>query len=105
MELKVGSRWRSTTGTTEVVVVRVPRENEILTCGGQEMVDALASPDAGAVSGLTVSDSEDPVLLGKRYVEEGSGIEVLCTKPGAGPLAFGGIVLVPKSAKPLPSSD
>ena len=44
-------------------------------------------------------------LIGKRYVEESSGLEVLCTKSGQGQLALDGVALVLKTAKPLPSSD
>ena len=49
--------------------------------------------------------AEGTVLLGKRYVDPADTIEVLCTKPGEGALAFDDRVLDVKSAKPLPSSD
>ena len=45
------------------------------------------------------------MLLGKRYVDDESDIEVLCTKAGDGALAVDGRPLVLKTAKPLPSSD
>ncbi|WP_231611754.1 hypothetical protein [Rhodococcus sp. CX] len=44
-------------------------------------------------------------VMGKRYVDEASGLEVLCTKAGQGRLALDGTALVLKAAKPLPSSD
>ena len=44
-------------------------------------------------------------LLGKRYADEASGLELLCTKAGAGTLTLDGSALEVKSAKPLPSSD
>jgi hypothetical protein len=43
--------------------------------------------------------------LSKRYSEESLGLELLCTKAGAGPLAVNGQQLTIKNAKPLPSSD
>jgi hypothetical protein len=47
----------------------------------------------------------DPVLIGKRYVEPTSGIEVLCTQAGPGPLAYNGQPLSANTPKPLPASD
>jgi hypothetical protein len=44
-------------------------------------------------------------LLGKRYADDRTGIEVLCTKAGEGSLAIDGEALGTKQAKPLPSSD
>ena len=44
-------------------------------------------------------------LLGKRYVDEASGIELLCSKGGSGSLACDGRAMTVKGAKPLPSSD
>jgi len=43
--------------------------------------------------------------LGKRYEDEGSGLEILCTKPGPASLSIGADALHIKGAKPLPSSD
>ena len=59
---------------------------------------------------LIEGGSPDPslsggTLLGKRYADEASGLELLCTKAGVGTLTLDGSVLDVKSAKPLPSSD
>jgi Desulfoferrodoxin, N-terminal domain len=43
--------------------------------------------------------------LGRRYVCEVCGTEVLCTKPGSGGLQCCGKEMGLKQAKPLPSSD
>ena len=43
--------------------------------------------------------------MGKRFADEGSGIEVLCSKGGAGSLAIDGQALGAKDAKKLPASD
>ena len=102
MFAKPGSRWRSVTCTTEVVVVKAVAGEVDLQCGGQPMVahdamsDVVGRPAAGAESGT---------LMGKRYVNADETIELLCTKPGDGALSIGGALLVPKGAKPLPSSD
>jgi hypothetical protein len=60
-----------------------------------------------AVSGDAVvrSPADAGTQLGKRYAEESMGLELLCTKAGAGRLACNGKDLEIRSAKPLPSSD
>ncbi|WP_330254131.1 hypothetical protein OG874_06075 [Nocardia sp. NBC_00565] len=102
MILKVGQSLASTTDATALIVVRAPGGDIALTCGGAEMVVGKA----GVGDGSTI----DPAhrcgsLLGKRYVDEETGLEVLCTKAGDGSLAVGDRPLEVKQAKPLPSSD
>ena len=101
MELKPGTRFRSQVCETEVVVVKAGDGGD-LTCGGAPLVplDAEADPSAVLVDG-----SDGGTLLGKRYTDEVSGIELLCVKPGAGSLAVDGRPLELKTAKALPSSD
>lgn len=101
MELKAGTQLKSVVGTTEVVVIRAPDHPAVLTSGGVPMVGRDDDAPAASVQ----AGSEGTVLLGKRYVDEASSIEVLCTKPGDGALALDGQPLDVKSAKPLPSSD
>lgn len=106
MILKPGARLRSAVCDTQAVVVRPPRGEESVTCGGAAMLpvdqavdqerDPAATPAAGADGGS---------LLGKRYSDEETGLEMLCTKAGAGALAIGGRLLVIREAKRLPSSD
>jgi hypothetical protein len=43
--------------------------------------------------------------LGKRYVCETCGTEILCNKAGGGPVTCCGKEMGLKEAKPLPSSD
>jgi hypothetical protein len=100
LQLKSGSRCRSAVSETEVVVVRAPERDIELTCGSEPMLDLDASPH---VPNSQVGGSE--VAIGKRYFDEYSGLEVLCTKAGAGPLACDGRQMVIKAPKPLPSSD
>lgn len=99
-EVKPGARLRSAVSDAEVVVVRAPQGDVSLCCGGRPMVSLDASPQA-----LEPVDGEEPTLLGKRYVDEESALELLCTKGGAGALTVDGRPLTIKGAKPLPSSD
>lgn len=102
MELRPGTRLKSPVSTTEVVVVKAPSSAVDLRCGGQPMVslaDAVVTsghPDPGYASGT---------LIGKRYADPDSGLELLCIKPGKGSLSLGDAPLLVKAAKPLPSSD
>lgn len=101
MDLKPGARLRSQACSTEVIVVRPPAQPVDLCCGGAPMVPvgdpAEEQPLAPA--------HESGTLLGKRYSDEATGIELLCTKAGAGSLSLGESALGTKEAKPLPSSD
>ena len=101
MELKAGTRLRSTTDETEVIVVKTGGDDVDLRCGGHAMVPLDAEgPKEGIEAGF-----DEGTQLGKRYEYEGAGLEVLCTKPGKGSLSVGDDVLLIKGAKPLPSSD
>jgi hypothetical protein len=44
-------------------------------------------------------------LIGKRFADPESGLELLVTKAGEGSLAVNGVTVPLKEAKPLPSSD
>ena len=101
MIVKPGMRLRSAVCDTEVVVVVARRPDVDLRCGGQPMVPV---GDEARPAGLVMTDTTG-TLLGKRYAHEVSGIEVLCTKPGAGGLSVGDDPVPVKAAKPLPSSD
>ncbi len=99
-ELKPGARLRSVTCTTEVVIVRSGGDD--LRCGGQPMVDIA---EAGEPSAQPAEGFDGGTEIGKRYTDEAAGLEVLCTKAGAGSLSLGDSLLVVKGAKPLPASD
>ena len=101
MELTAGSRWRSAVSETEVVVVRPAPGDRHLACGGVDMVPVGTEAPGGDLDPALA----EPTLLGKRYENEASGLEVLCSKGGDGTLTLDGKTLVVKSAKPLPSSD
>jgi len=101
MDIKAGSRLACPECSVELVVVRPPSSPVALTCGGVEVVDAAADRPGGGHADA----SGDGTLVGKRYADEDSGIEVLCAKPGPGTLAADGREVPIKGAKPLPSSD
>ena len=98
MDLKPGSRWKSAVCDTEVVVVRPPKTPATLECGGYQMVPhAEPKPEGKAIA--------EGSAAGKRYADEETGMEVLCTKAGQGTLTIGGRPIGAKEAKKLPASD
>jgi len=102
MPLSPGTRLRTAASSCEVIVVRPPAAdaNAELICAGSPMTSEATSAAAAP------PNPDAPLIaLGKRYCEESSGIEVLCVRPGPGPLSLGGSQLIPKNAKPLPASD
>ncbi|MCW2607395.1 MAG: hypothetical protein JWO60_2088 [Frankiales bacterium] len=100
VDVKPGARLRSAVSTAEVVVVRAPKTAVELCCGGTPMVPLDQEP-----AGDAAVDGDAATLLGKRYVDEESALELLCTKGGPGGLTVDGRVLGLKGAKTLPSSD
>ena len=101
LALRPGLRVYSAISEVELVVVVKPDRDAVLTCEGVPM---LANRPDTPLHG-TDSSSEVGPRLGKRYWDESSGLEVLCTRPGRGTLAFDGVELVARSARALPSSD
>jgi len=102
MDLKPGTRLISGVCGTEVVVVRPPSTEVDLRCGGHSMV---AKGGAAAADAPLDAKHGDGTQLGKRYADEATGLEVLCTKAGEGSLSLDDEPLPLKDAKPLPSSD
>lgn len=100
MQLKPGLRLESATCDTQVVVVKAPAGDVDVRCGGEPMGEVDSGGDR-----LPISREGEPTLVGKRYADEELGIELLCTRPGAGSLSIGDTPLQVKGTKPLPSSD
>lgn len=96
--MKPGSRLRA--GAAELIVVAAPSEPVDLTCDGQPVVALAGAAPAAAASG-----SGPALEIGKRYVDDVSGLELLCTRAGTGVLSCDGRELALKAAKPLPASD
>lgn len=102
MQLKAGSRLQSAVCDTQVIVVRAPKDEVDLRCGGHPMVPQ----GSAAPGGLTLDTAHSAgSAMGKRYADEELGLEVLITKAGAGSLSIGDAAMHLKDAKPLPSSD
>jgi len=101
MDLKPGSRLKSSVCDTELVIVKAPSGDVDITCRGAPRADPADAERNGEVA----ADACGGTALGKRYVDEDGALEVLCTKPGDGSLAVGGTPLSLKEAKPLPASD
>ncbi|TDG01468.1 hypothetical protein E1809_01900 [Arthrobacter terricola] len=91
-----GQRLYSASSTAEVIVVKAASVE--LACAGEPML--ATRPESAPAGG-----SDTPVLLGKRYSDEASGLLVLCTKGGAGPLAADGRTMNELQTQALPSSD
>ncbi len=103
MPLLPGARLKSRVCSTEVIVIRSPEgADATVSCGGAEMapIDG-ATPDGGVID----PSLSGGTLLGKRYVDESSGTELLCTKAGEGTLSVNGRTMTVKEAKILPPSD
>jgi hypothetical protein len=94
--MKPGSRLKSAACDSEVVVIRYG--GGTIACGGAPMSESGGGADLDpGLSGGTV--------MGKRYVDAASTVELLCVKPGKGTLTLDGVALTTKDAKPLPASD
>lgn len=107
MKVKPGVRVRSVVCGTEAIVVVAPDDDVALGCGGQlmEVIERGSSGPGGSAKLPIDSGLAGGTLLGKRYVAEGAGVELLITKAGEGTLTMDGQPLTIKNSKPLPSSD
>lgn len=101
MKLRPGQKLHSAVCDAQVVVVKAPADDVDLGCGGAPLLDD--GQDGGGAT-LDASLGDGP-LLGKRYADDEVGLELLCTRAGAGALTVDGRLLPVKGAKPLPSSD
>ena len=102
MKLKPGSRWRSAVSEAEVVVVRPPARPVILRIGGARVLAADADRPADARPDESLAEQ---ALLGKRYADQASGLELLCTRSGAGTITVDGRPTKVKAPRQLPASD
>jgi hypothetical protein len=100
MEIKAGTRLACPGSSVELVVVRPPSAPVSLACGGVDFV-----PLAGVTPDPSLAVTGDGPQIGKRYVDEDSGVEVLCSKAGPGALTCNGREMLLKDSKPLASSD
>lgn len=106
MKLRVGQTLSSPVDTTTVMVVRAPSADIELTCAGVSMRNGKdGGTDGGTEGGAADPAQLDGTQLGKRYADDDLGLELLCTKAGAGTLAVNGKAIALRAAKPLPTSD
>jgi hypothetical protein len=98
-DLTPGKRLRSNGSSTEIIIVRAPATPVELWCGGQPMTANLETDTTAT------SSTEYDTVLGKRYVDIDTGLEVLCTKAGRGVLTSDGSPLTIKAPSALPASD
>jgi hypothetical protein len=96
--MKPGTKLKSGVCDTEVMVIR--GSGVILECGGMPMTEERPTERGTLNPGFAQG-----TLIGKRYVDAGGTVELLCVKPGKGSLSIGGVALQVKDAKPLPASD
>lgn len=101
MQLKPGTRLKSTVCTTELIIVRAPAADVDLRCGGHAVAQISEDHRTVEIEPLHSSGS----AIGKRYADEELGLEALITKAGDGSLSIGDAPMLLKDAKPLPSSD
>lgn len=102
MALPAGTKLASAVCTAQGIVIRPPEADGEITCGGV----AMAAAGEAAVAAEALAEPQDgQALPGKRYVDQTTGLEVLCTKAGKGAFAYDGRPLTLKEAKPLPASD
>ena len=99
MNLRPGQRLQSVTCATNVIVVRGGDGDIDLRCGGHPMVVVGETFEPQALDPSFASGTG----MGKRFAAD--ELELLCTKPGEGSLSIGDVVIEPKAAKALPSSD
>ena len=101
MQIKAGTRIRSSVCATQLMVVQAPEGDLDLRCGGAPPIPIDEEPGDGNVDPTHKNGTQ----IGKRYVNEAGDLELLCTQPGEGSLSVGDTALSLKEAKPLPSSD
>ena len=96
--MKAGTKLKSAVDDTEVMVIKA--SDAAVCCGGAPMTE-----DKPASPGEIDPAFSEGTKIGKRYVDAGGTIELLCVKAGKGSLSIDGAALATKDAKPLPSSD
>ena len=97
--MKPGTKLKSAVCDTEVMVIRGGAD-VVVECGGAPMA-AEAPAERRPINPAFAQGTR----IGKRYVDAGGKIELLCVKAGQGSLSVAGIALQTKDAEPLPSSD
>lgn len=99
LQLRPGQSLFSTVDTTSVVVIKAPSVPVTVSVSGAEVSDVKpVDTPADITNGRGVQ-------IGKRYVDDTVGIELLASKAGTGTLEINGNEMSIKDTKPLPASD
>lgn len=101
MTMKSGQRLKSAVCDAQFIIIRAQVDSGEVLCGGAPVIPA----DSATPSVYADASPGPGSLLGKRYENEESTLELLCTKSGVGTLSLDGKPLRIKAAKSLPSSD
>jgi hypothetical protein len=102
VQLRAGMHLVSVVSPASVIVLRAPKKDVEVCCGGVAM--AAADNIARDIE-VQAAGNGNGLILGKRYAHESSDLEFLCTRAGAGELTVDGEPFILKDAKPLPPSD
>jgi hypothetical protein len=86
-KLAPGTRLVSTRCSTQVIVVRAPSSPVQISCGSKPM-EVLGATQPRPLG--SVPPDSAGVEAGKHYNDPESGLELLCTLAGAGPIAADG---------------
>ncbi len=103
MQVRIGIRLRSQVDSTEVILTRVGATEVDLRCGGHELISI--SEVAAEIREATAEPAQQSPLIGKRYSDEPSGLELLCVKSGQHRLTADGRPMPQNAPRPLPASD
>ena len=98
--IKPGTRLKSVVCSGEAMVIKGIETT--ITCGGVPMIGHDETHDSTAQAD---PEHMHQCLIGKRYVNAGGTLELLCIKAGDGSFGAGGQMLMGKETKRLPSSD
>lgn len=102
--MKTGQQMKSVVCSGKVIVLRAPKDDSVvLSCGGVPMVDAKS--DAAEANQVGDPALMDGIVMGKRYVDADTNVQLLCVTGGEGTLTVDGRALQLEVAKQLPSSD
>jgi hypothetical protein len=101
-QLRPGQKLKSAVCEAQLVVVKPASTDVDVRCGGVPMMGESEEPPAGVTLDPSLGDGP---LIGKRYEDAVSGLELLCSRTGSGAVTVDGRAVNLKGAKPLPSSD
>ncbi len=93
--IRVGQTLASTDGSGRFVVLKVGTAREVPCLDGQPLVVAVPAPCSASAQPRRSRGGLEP---GEHYADEPTGLEIMCTAPGAGALVYAGrpMTMVPQ---------